>query len=337
MPTLTTLEEFIIAQERLQPEARGEFSQLLRDLVLGAKVVHREVNRAGLAGVLGEYGHINVQGEVQQKLDVLANEQFLAALSRGCQVAAVASEESDTILPLCDTGKYVVLIDPLDGSSNIDVNVSIGTIFAIYRRLSPLGTPATVADCLQPGSAQLAAGYVLYGSSTMLVYTTGSGVNGFTYEASLGEFFLSHPNIRIPEASKYYSINDAAYERFPEGLKVYLSDLKQRNTSAKKPMSPRYIGSLVADFHRNLLQGGIFIYPGSVDRPEGKLRLLYECNPMAFIAEQAGGQASSGSQRILALQPTELHQRCPLYIGSPDEMARVAACLAAPEFATLAH
>lgn len=335
MAAIVTLEEFILAEERKIPGAKGSFSQLLRDIVLGAKIIHREVNHAGLAEILGTHNQINVQGEVQQKLDVLAHEQFIKALQRGEEVAALTSEEADELIPIHPEGNYIVHMDPLDGSSNIDVNVSIGTIFAIYRRLSPKGSPVTLEDCLQPGTAQLAAGYVLYGSSTMLVYTTGDGVNGFTYESSLGEFFLSHPNIRIPTSSKYYSINDAAYDRFPQGLKNYLDELKRRNSQSKSPMSPRYIGSLVADFHRNLLKGGIFIYPGSVDKPKGKLRLLYEANPMAMLAEQAGGLASDGTQRILTLSPTELHQRCPLYIGSYDEMQTVLACLPQAEIATL--
>lgn len=333
--SIVTLEEFIIAREKGHPDAKGALSQILRDIVLAAKIVHREVNRAGLAGILGEAGGQNVQGETQQLLDVFANQQFIKALGRGDQVCAIASEENDELIPLSPNGKYVVLIDPLDGSANIDVNVSIGTIFAVYSRCTSEGSCQT-ADALQPGTQQVAAGYILYGSSTMLVYTTGSGVNGFTYESSIGEFFLSHPDIRMPEKAKHYSINDSAYATFEEGLKAYLSDIKDRNDRTNKPMTPRYIGSMVADFHRNLLLGGIFIYPGTKERPLGKLRLLYEGNPMAFIAEQAGGLATDGRRRLLKVQPTELHQRIPIFIGSKDEMNRVHEFLARTEFATLA-
>jgi fructose-1,6-bisphosphatase I len=331
---VVTLEEFIIAKERGFPEAKGALSQILRDIVLAAKIVHREVNRAGLAGILGEAGGQNVQGEVQQLLDVFANEQFIQALGRGEEVCAIASEENDELIPLSPNGKYLVLIDPLDGSANIDVNVSIGTIFAVYHRCTDGGSCST-ADALQPGTQQVAAGYILYGSSTMLVYTTGKGVNGFTYESSIGEFFLSHPDIQMPARAKHYSINDSAYATFSDGLKAYLTDLKERNDRTTKPMTPRYIGSMVADFHRNLLLGGIFIYPGTKERPNGKLRLLYEGNPMAFIAEQAGGLATDGHRRLLEIQPTELHQRIPIFIGSKDEMERVHEFLARPEFATL--
>lgn len=317
---IVTLEHFIIQQERLFPEAKGEFSQIIRDLALASKIVHREINKAGLVDILGEAGQTNVQGESQQKLDVFANDQFIKALKRGEMVGVIGSEENQEIIPLeAGNGKYVVLMDPLDGSSNIDVNVSVGTIFSIYKRRSNEGA-GKLSDCLQRGEDQIAAGYILYGSSTIFVYTTGDGVNGFTLDASLGDYFLSHRNIRIPKRSKYYSINEGKFKQFDDKLQAYLRDIKTRNEDPKSPLVPRYIGSLVADFHRNLLKGGIFMYPGSSSRPQGKLRLMYEANPMAMIAEQAGGMASNGQARILELQPNDLHQRTPLFVGSVDEM-----------------
>ncbi|UJP66661.1 class 1 fructose-bisphosphatase [Mongoliitalea daihaiensis] len=312
-----TLDRFIKMKQDDFPYASGELSQLLRDIALASKIVNRETNRAGLANIGGAFGQTNVQGEEQQKLDVIANIRFTRALTKGGEVCAVVSEEDDEVIDLQNgSGKYVVAIDPLDGSSNIDVNISIGTIFSIYRRKTPVGSPITVEDIMQPGNQQVAAGYVLYGSSTMLVYTTGHGVNGFTYEQSLGEFFLSHPDMQAPEDGKIFSINEGSYYQFEDGLKKYLDYCKERNFSA------RYIGSLVADFHRNLLKGGIYIYPATTKAPSGKLRLLYEANALAFIAEQSGGAATNGHIRILDINPTSLHERTPLYIGSPKMVAK---------------
>ncbi|WP_194976028.1 class 1 fructose-bisphosphatase [Aquiflexum lacus] len=309
----TTLDRFIKIKQNEFSFASGELSQILRDIALAAKIVNRETNRAGLANIGGAFGQTNVQGEEQQKLDVIANIRFTRALTKGGEVCAVVSEEDDEVIDLQNgSGKYVVAIDPLDGSSNIDVNISIGTIFSIYRRVTPVGSPIQPEDIMQPGNQQVAAGYVLYGSSTMLVYTTGHGVNGFTYEPSLGEFFLSHPNMCAPKGGDIYSINEGTSNLFEPGLKKYIELCKERQFSA------RYIGSLVADFHRNLLKGGIYIYPATSKSPKGKLRLLYEANALAFIAEQAGGMATDGYGRILDIKPTSLHQRTPLYIGSPD-------------------
>jgi len=306
-----TLDRFIKSKQDDFPFASGELSQLLRDIALATKIVNREINRAGLSNIGGAFGQTNVQGEEQQKLDVVANIRFTRALTKGGEVCAVVSEEDDEVIDLQNnSGKYVVAIDPLDGSSNIDVNISIGTIFSIYRRVTPLGSPIQPEDVMQPGNKQVAAGYVLYGSSTMLVYTTGHGVNGFTYENSLGEFFLSHPDIQAPETGNIYSINEGLYYKMSEGLRNFVCDCK------KNELSARYIGSLVADFHRNLLKGGIYIYPGTDKTPHGKLRLLYEANALAFIAEQAGAKATNGKDRILDMMPTSLHQRTPLFIGS---------------------
>ncbi len=306
-----TLDRFIKLKQSDFPFASGELSQLLRDIALAAKIVNRETNRAGLAHIGGAFGQTNVQGEEQQKLDVIANIRFMRALSKGGEVCAIVSEEEDAVIDLQNnSGKYVVAIDPLDGSSNIDVNISIGTIFSIYRRKSPTGSPIQLKDIMQPGREQVAAGYVLYGSSTMLVYTTGCGVNGFTYENSLGEFFLSHPDIQAPKTGHIYSINEGLQLEWEKGIAAYIQNCKERK------MQSRYIGSLVADFHRNLLKGGIYLYPATQKNPSGKLRLLYEANALAFIIEQAGGKASDGKQRILDIQPESLHQRTPLLIGS---------------------
>ncbi|GAB3648222.1 class 1 fructose-bisphosphatase [Echinicola sediminis] len=306
-----TLDRFIKMKQDDFPFASGELSQILRDIALASKIVNREINRAGLSNIGGAFGNTNVQGEEQQKLDVIANIRFTRALTKGGEVCAVVSEEDDEVIDLQNSsGKYVVAMDPLDGSSNIDVNISIGTIFSIYRRVTPIGSPIQPEDIMQPGNKQVAAGYVLYGSSTMLVYTTGKGVNGFTYEQSLGEFFLSHPNMKAPENGKIFSINEGLNSQVSDGVKNYIESCKSRNFSA------RYIGSLVADFHRNLLKGGLYIYPSTTKAPEGKLRLLYEANSLAFIAEQAGAAASNGKERILDIEPTALHQRTPLYIGS---------------------
>lgn len=306
-----TLDRFIKHKQRDFPFASGELSQLLRDIALAAKIVNRETNRAGLANIGGAFGQTNVQGEEQQKLDVIANIRFMRALSKGGEVCAIVSEEEDSVIDLQNSsGKYVIAIDPLDGSSNIDVNISIGTIFSIYRRKTPIGSPIAAEDIMQPGHQQVAAGYVLYGSSTMLVYTTGCGVNGFTYENSLGEFFLSHPDMKAPKTGEIYSINEGLQLEWEPGIASFIQDCK------RDKLQSRYIGSLVADFHRNLLKGGIYLYPATLKNPSGKLRLLYEANALALIIEQAGGKASDGKNRILDIQPTSLHQRTPLLLGS---------------------
>ena len=313
LPVGATLDRFIMRKQEDFPYATGELSQLLRDIALAAKIVNREINRAGLIDMAGAYGNQNVQGEDQQKLDVVANIRFIRALRNGGEVCTILSEEEEEKIQTGNVqGKYVVAIDPLDGSSNIDVNVSIGTIFSIYRRVSATGREGTAADCLQPGTHQVAAGYVIYGSSTMLVYTTGNGVNGFTYEPSLGEFFLSHPAIQTPATGAVYSINEGSSESFAPGVAAFVRQCKDQGFSA------RYIGSLVADFHRNLLKGGIYIYPATAKSPHGKLRLLYESNPLAFIVEQAGGKSSTGTRRTMEIEPKTLHERCPLFIGSKE-------------------
>jgi fructose-1,6-bisphosphatase I len=317
-----TLDEFVIRKQTEYPYARGDLSRLLRDLGLAAKVVNREVNKAGLVDILGSAGTTNVQGEEVKKLDVYANTRFIAALELGGQCRGVASEENKDFITFHDevskNAKYIVALDPLDGSSNIDVNISVGTIFSIYRRVSPDHSPLTLEDFLQKGSQQAAAGYIIYGSSTMLVYTTGYGVNGFTLDPSIGEFCLSHPNMSIPKTGKIYSVNQGNFLSFSEGLKQYLRYCREIDKPTNRPYSSRYIGSMVADIHRNLITGGIFIYPGTADAPKGKLRVLYECNPMAFVVEQAGGRATDGARRILDIEPGELHERTPIFIGSED-------------------
>ena len=325
MRQVKTLGQFIIERQADFPYAKGELSRLLRDIGIATKVVNREVNKAGLVDILGEHGTTNIQGETVKKLDVYANEQFIAALGSGGETCAIASEENDELVPITTkvskNAKYVVCIDPLDGSSNIDVNVSIGTIFSIYRRTQS-DSPPVETDFLQQGTAQVAAGYVIYGSSTMLVYTTRRGVNGFTLDPSIGEFCLSHPDMKCPETGPLYSINEGNYARFPDGVKQYIRYCQVEDQATGRPYSSRYIGSLVADFHRNLLKGGIFIYPSTAKSPNGKLRLLYECNPLALIIEQAGGRASDGQRRILELTPSSLHQRTPLFIGSTNMVAK---------------
>jgi fructose-1,6-bisphosphatase I len=321
MSKLTTLHEFIVAKQKDFPFASGELSRLLSDIALAAKIVSNDVRKAGLVDhILGAQGGQNVQGEEQQKLDVVADEAFIRAFENGGEVCGIASEENDDFVAFssetAQKGNYVVLFDPLDGSSNIDVNVSIGTIFSIYRRISPNGTPATLADMLQMGDQQVAAGYVLYGSSTILVYSTGKGVNGFTLDPAVGEFFLSHPDMKMPEEGRLYSINEGNLQDFDPTLRAYLDYCQSDKNQTGKPYSGRYIGSLVADFHRNLIKGGIYIYPTVPSAPQGRLRLLYECNPLAFIAEQAGGVATNGQQRILDIKPSQLHQRVGFYIGS---------------------
>ena len=322
MKKVTTLGQFIIERQKDFPFAKGELSRLLRDIGIAAKIVNREVNKAGLVDILGEHGTTNVQGEDVKKLDVFANEQFIEALSSGGETCAVASEENEEVIhidsEISANAKYVVSVDPLDGSSNIDVNVSIGTIFSIIRRSTEPGTPINANDYLQKGTSMVAAGYVIYGSSTMLVYTTGRGVNGFTLDPSIGEFCLSHPDMKCPPDGKIYSINEGNYVHFPEGVKQYIKYCQVEDESTKRPYSSRYIGSLVADFHRNMLKGGIFIYPSTAKSPNGKLRLLYECNPVAWIMEQAGGKASDGYVRILEKMPKTLHERTPLFIGSAN-------------------
>jgi fructose-1,6-bisphosphatase I len=310
LPIGSPLDRFIKNNQDHFLYASGELSQLLRDIALASKVVNREVNKAGLIDIMGSLGSQNSAGDEQQKLDVLANIRFSRALTKGGEVCALVSEESEEVVDLNNEGKYVIAIDPLDGSSNIDVNVPIGTIFSIYRRKSEVGMPIQEIDILQRGSQQVAAGYVLYGSSTMLVYTTGHGVNGFTYEPSLGEYFLSHANMKMPVEGKIYSINEGLTNFFHEPEKNYVQYCKDQNYTA------RYVGSLVADFHRNLLKGGIYIYPATRKDTKGKLRLMYECNALAFLAEQAGGKATDGVTRILDVQPSSLHQRTPFYVGS---------------------
>ncbi len=327
MPNMRTLGEFVVEKQQDFPHATGELSSLFASIRLAAKVVNREINKAGLADITGAVGSENIQGEAQQKLDLYANEKFKAALEVRGQVCGIASEEEDEAV-LFDrdsnaNAKYVVLMDPLDGSSNIDVNVSVGTIFSIYRRISPVGAPPTEEDFLQPGTEQVAAGYIIYGSSTMLVYTTGNGVHGFTYDPSIGVFCLSHENMMIPDDGKIYSINEGNYVKFPMGVKKYIKYCQENVPEDGRPYTSRYIGSLVADFHRNLLKGGLYLYPSTASYPSGKLRLLYECNPMAFLIEQAGGLASDGANRIMTLKPTELHQRVPFFVGSKKMVEKV--------------
>ena len=319
---VVTLSQFVLQQERDHPEASGEFTSVLLDIALAAKMINKAVIRAGLMDVLGATGTTNVQGERVQKLDVFAHETIMNVLGSTGQLAVVASEEDEGIVPMPEgapIGKYVVNFDPLDGSSNIDANVNLGTIFSILPRISRKGH-GTVEDCLQAGRRQLCAGYVLYGTTTMLVYTTGDGVHGFTYEPSIGEFLLSHPNIRTPERGRIYSVNEGNYAKWPVGVRRYVDWLKADDKTTGRPYSARYVGSLVADFHRNLLYGGIYLYPGDAKNPNGKLRLLYEGAPLAFIAEQAGGAASNGSQRIMDVAPSSLHQRSPLFLGSPADV-----------------
>jgi fructose-1,6-bisphosphatase I len=321
MQAAKTLGQFIIEKQADFPYAKGELSRLLRDIGIAAKIVNREVNKAGLVNILGDAGTINIQGEGQKKLDVYANEQFIAALRSGGECCIVASEENDEHIHIdsevSKDAKYIVAIDPLDGSSNIDVNVGIGTIFSIYRRKTTKGL-ATLEDVLQKGTEQVAAGYVIYGSSTMMVYTTGKGVNGFTLDPSIGEFCLSHPDMKIPKDGVIYSINEGYYVHFPDGVKKYIKYCQVEDEKTRRPYTSRYIGSMVADIHRNLIKGGIFIYPITASAPKGKLRLVYECNPMAFIVEQAGGKASNGYERVLDLEVNELHQRSAIFIGSEN-------------------
>ena len=320
--TLQSLGEFIIDKQNDFKFSSGELSRLLSSIKIASKIVNREVNKAGIADILGKVGNENVQGEEQMKLDVFANDIFIDALSHREIVCGIASEENEDFIEIkgnennAHMNNYVVLIDPLDGSSNVDVNVSVGTIFSIYRRVTPAGTPVKMEDFLQKGVNQVAAGYVIYGSSTMLVYTTGNGVNGFTLDPSVGTYFLSHPNMTYPKIGKIYSVNEGNYAKFPQGVKEYIKYCQEEE--GNRPYTSRYIGSLVADFHRNMIKGGIYIYPSYAHAPNGKLRLLYECNPMAFLAEQAGAKATNGFQRILEIEPTSLHQRVPFFCGSVE-------------------
>ena len=321
-----TLGEFIIENQTSFKYTSGELSRLINSIRLAAKVVNYEVNKAGLVDILGAAGDQNIQGENQQKLDVYANEKFIQTLTNRNIVCGIASEEEDDFITINsqdenNQNKYIVLMDPLDGSSNIDVNVSVGTIFSIYRRVTPVGTPVTLEDFLQKGNQQVAAGYVIYGTSTMLVYTTGDGVNGFTLNPAIGTFYLSHPNMQFPEDGQIYSVNEGNYIRFPQGIKDYIKYCQLEE--GDRPYTSRYIGSLVSDFHRNMIKGGVYMYPESSRYPTGKLRLLYETNPMAFIAEQANGKASDGFNRILDLKPTQLHQRVPFVCGSKNMVEKV--------------
>lgn len=327
--SVVTIDRYIIEQERNFPDATGELSGILYDLALASKMIANKVRLAGLVDILGAEGTENVQGEVQQKLDVIADNIIIKALDHGGRLCAMASEEQEQLIPIpkqFKRGKYLLLFDPLDGSSNIDVNVPVGTIFSVLKKVTP-GEDATLEDALQPGMKQVAAGYVIYGSSTMLVYSTGHGVHGFTLDPSIGEFLLSHPNMRIPEHGRYLSVNDAYEQIWPENVRALMR--RYRGLDGKRSaMNVRYVGSLVADFHRNLLGGGLFAYPANQKSPEGKLRLLYECNPLAFICEHAGGAAINGTQRILDVQPTSLHQRTPYYVGSKADVEIAAEMLA---------
>jgi len=329
-----TLGEFIIEHQSSFKYSSGELSRLINSIRLAAKVVNYEVNKAGLVDILGAAGDTNVQGESQQKLDVYANDKFIQMLTNRNIVCGIASEEEDHFIAINSNdknhqNKYIVLIDPLDGSSNIDVNVSVGTIFSVYRRVTDVGTPVALDDFLQKGSEQVAAGYIIYGTSTMLVYTTGDGVNGFTLNPAIGTFYLSHPNMQFPKNGKIYSVNEGNYIHFPQGIKDYIKYCQMEE--GDRPYTSRYIGSLVSDFHRNMIKGGIYLYPKSSKTSEGKLRLLYECNPMAFLAEQANGKATNGVQRILDIQPTELHQRVPFICGSTNMVEDVEAFIKATQ------
>ena len=316
-----TLGEFIINKQSEFKYSSGELTRLINSIRLAGKIVNHEVNKAGLVDILGTAGEENIQGEDQQKLDVYANEVFIKNLVNREIVCGIASEEEDDFISIQgnnkkNENKYVVLMDPLDGSSNIDVNVSVGTIFSIYRRITPVGTPVTIEDFLQPGKNQVAAGYIVYGTSTMIVYSTGHGVNGFTLNPAIGTYYLSHPNMQFPDKGYIYSVNEGNYVHFPKGVKEYIKYCQEEKND--RPYTSRYIGSLVSDFHRNMIKGGIYFYPSTSKNPNGKLRLLYECNPMAFLAERAGGKASDGFNRILDIKPTELHQRVPFFCGNKD-------------------
>jgi len=324
---VTTLNDFIILKQKDFPYAKGELSRLLHHIGTAAKMVNKKINKAGLVDIIGRSGDINIQGETQQKLDVYADEVFIGALLSSGECCGIATEENQNEIvfsdPLAENGKYVVCIDPLDGSSNIDYNVSVGSIFSIYRRITPRGEKVKNEDFLQEGSKQVAAGYIIYGSSTMLVYSTGFGVNGFTLDPSIGEFCLSHHDIKTPEDGHIYSVNEGNYMQLPRGVKDYIKYCQEKDEEAGRPYTSRYIGSLVSDFHRNLLKGGVFLYPENLNMPGGKLRLVYECNPIAFIAFQAGGAASDGVRNILEIPPLSLHQRSPFYAGSKNMVSKI--------------
>jgi fructose-1,6-bisphosphatase I len=332
---ITTLNDFIVLKQKDFPYAKGELSSLLYHIGTAAKMVNKKINKAGLTDIIGRSGEVNIQGETQQKLDVYADEVFISALISSGECCGVATEENQNEIVFSDKsaskGKYIVCIDPLDGSSNIDYNVSVGTIFSIYRRITPRGEKVKNEDFLQEGSKQVAAGYIIYGSSTMLVYSTGFGVNGFTLDPSIGEFCLSHPNINTPEDGFIYSVNEGNYIHFPAGIKRYIKYCQEKDARSGRPYSSRYIGSLVSDFHRNLLKGGIFIYPETEAAPGGKLRLVYECNPIAFLAFQAGGAASNGANNILEITPLSLHQRSPFYAGSKNMVSKIESFLASDQ------
>lgn len=315
-----TLGEFIVENQKDFPYAKGELTALLSSIKLAGKMVNQKINKAGLAQILGKVGTENVQGETQAKLDIMANDVFISTLKNRGEICGLASEELEDYIAFEDDinkeSKYVVLIDPLDGSSNIDVDITVGTIFSIYHRISPEGTKVTKEDFLQPGKNQVAAGYLIYGTSTILVYTTGNGVNGFTFDPGIGSFFLSHPDIKFPAEGSIYSVNEGNYIHFPSGIKKFIKWMQELDKEENRPYTARYTGSLVADFHRNMLMGGVYLYPQGSTAPKGKLRLLYECNPMAFLTEQAGGKASDGENRILDIQPEELHERVPFFCGN---------------------
>jgi fructose-1,6-bisphosphatase I len=324
---ITTLNDFITMRQKDFPYAKGELSSLLSHIGTAAKIINKKINKAGLVDIIGRSGEVNIQGENQQKLDVFADKVFINALLASGECCGVATEENQNEIVFTERfarkGKYVVCMDPLDGSSNIDYNVSVGSIFSIYRRITPRGVKAANEDFIQEGAKQVAAGYVIYGSSTMLVYTTGNGVNGFTLDPSIGEFCLSHPCMKTPDDGRIYSINEGHYIYFPSGIKKYIKYCQEKDVDTGRPYTSRYIGSLVSDFHRNLLMGGVFLYPQNENMPEGKLRLVYECNPVAFIAEQAGGEASNGKERILDVVPGALHQRSPFYAGSKNMIKKI--------------
>jgi len=330
----TTLGEFLIGRPEEFEYDNAELGQLLNAIRLAGKVVSHEIRKAGLVDITGASGDTNVQGEQQQKLDLYANDAFINTLTNRDIVCGIVSEENDEMISISgadkrNRNKYVVVMDPLDGSSNIDVNITVGTIFGIFRRVSPVGTPVTAEDFLQPGNLQVAAGYIAYGTSTMMVYTTGNGVNGFTLNPAIGTYYLSHPNIRVPENGHTYSVNEGGYVHFPQGVKNYIKYCQAEEDG--RPYTSRYVGSMVADIHRTLLQGGIYFYPPSTGKAEGKLRLLYECNPFAFLLEQAGGMATNGHQRIMDIKPQDIHQRMPFFGGTPVMVERAMKFIAEAE------
>lgn len=322
-----TLGEFIVENQKDFPYAKGELTALLSSIKLAGKMVNEKINKAGLSQILGKANAENVQGEVQAKLDIMANDIFISTLKARGEIGGLASEELEDIVIFDDAihknSKYVILMDPLDGSSNIDVDITVGTIFSIYHRVTKVGTKVSMEDFLQPGKNQVAAGYLIYGTSTILVYTTGNGVNGFTFDPGIGSFFLSHPDIKFPKDGSTYSVNEGNYIHFPEGIKKLIKWFQELDEKDHRPYTARYTGSLVADFHRNMLLGGLYLYPQGSTAPNGKLRLLYECNPMAFLAEQAGGKACDGVNRILDIVPQELHERSPFICGNA-EMVNIA-------------